>query len=250
MTRIHESEETDREVRDEAEKAFGKVRDYLARHEDYLENVLQPFDNSHMGRGFALRGVRVGLPRDLIILFIARNKKAGGSAISGAIGKLPDGSTVLVVASLLEEGSARYLPTRFGTSGMKTFIHEYVHYLLERRHGGRLKGAGDAARAGDDAAYFNHPDETNAYYQEAAFEMTRFGRALLNPMVPEWVRNEWATKSIPDLLSHMKGSSLPKDFLAHATPQTMRAFDKRAVRYLTQTFLPMLRDASDTRNPE
>lgn len=231
---LFESEDTDRAARAEARKVFLAVHAYLEANTGWLDEVLLAADNKRHGNGFVVRGVRAGLPDDLVLFLTPPNKHGVEAGLSRT-----ETGFVMVLSILLAPGSVKHLATRFRSGGERLFTHEFMHYLLSKRTEGRTSSSSAARQNHGLADYFNHPEETNAFYQEAAANMESFARAL--GMAPPAVTAVWAQKPVSELLGMMKTKFTGEDFLKYASPSTMRAFDKRAVRFIQQTFLPMLR---------
>ena len=220
-----------------AEKAYDKVVRFLSKHKDKIEGegddsvIHKPFMALNQYKGVAVRGSDIdknfpGLS-DLIFGFIPSQDK-GGYKIKGGVDLKPikvGGVTykgALIIANLIGPYNGQYMDTRF--SGNKSvFIHEYVHYLdhLRYRSKGITKSMARYLDAGDYEAYYNTPEEYNAFYQEGQSQLVRI----------------W--KGLPEDFKKKKLKSY-KHFQAWAVHQ-MEFFDKNFITYINDKYLKKLK---------
>ena len=216
-----------------AEKAYDKVVRFLSKHKDKLEGegddsvIHKPFMALNQYKGVAVKGSDIdknfpGLS-DLLFGFIPSQDK-GGYKIKGGVDLKPikAGGVVhkgaLIIANLIGPYNGQYMDTRF--SGNKSaFIHEYIHYLdhLRYRSKGITKSMARYLDAGDYEAYYNTPEEYNAFYQEGQSQLIRV----------------W--KGVPDDLKKKKLKSY-KHFQAWVVHQ-MEFFDKDFITYINDKYL-------------
>ena len=146
---------------------------------------------------------------DLAVEFIY-SKQAGGY-------NPREGLIVMGVSADLEKDSA-YLWLK---ARKDIFIHEYIHYLDDKRmQGADLPVTGKIRRDSGDRAYFNDPREVNAYYQEyAALYLDEYVRmmddedfAVHYPNAREFVTNflEYLEAFADQFYSRLDGKNLRK----------------------------------------
>ncbi len=216
-----------------AEKAYVIVQKFLTKNKNKLEGegddsvIHKPFMALNQFKGVAVRGSDIdknfpGLS-DLLFGFIPAQDK-GGYKIKGGVdlkpikvgGVMHKGA--LIIANLIGPYNGQHMDTRF--SGNKSaFIHEYIHYLdhLRYRSRGITKASARYMDAGDYEAYYNTPEEYNAFYQEGQSQIVRI----------------W--KSLPDDLKKKKLKSY-KHFQAWVIFQ-MEFFDKDFITYINDKYL-------------
>ena len=177
-----------------AEKAFVIVQKFLAKNKNKLEGegddsvIHKPFMALNQYKGVAVKGSDIdknfpGLS-DLLFGFIPAQDK-GGYKIKGGVDLKPikvGGVThkgALIIANLIGPYNGQHMDTRF--SGNKSaFIHEYIHYLdhLRYRSKGITKSLARYLDAGDYEAYYNTPEEYNAFYQEGQSQLIRVWKGV------------------------------------------------------------------------
>jgi hypothetical protein len=235
--KIFESEETDEETRALGLRVFNTIQQFLSNHEEQLQGYLKYSDQ--FGGSLYNSANNLGLPRDdyndLIIMFAPKSD-------SGKIGGFGHTSknTVIILHCLIEPYSAKYLSTRIG--GVKgSFIHEFSHYILDRRSKQDNSSSANVYDNGDTAGYFNNPQELQAYYMEMTHEAASLAKVL--PCGHRLVI-EWANASTSDLIEWTKQHGNCQDFLDALTPENKRRIDKRLARFVETTLRPIFQERS------
>jgi hypothetical protein len=222
-----------------AEKAFVIVQKFLAKNKNKLEGegddsvIHKPFIALNQYKGVAVKGSDIdknfpGLS-DLLFGFIPVQDK-GGYKIKGGVDLKPIKvggvmhKGVLVTANLIGTYNGQHMDTRF--SGNKSaFIHEYIHYLdhLRYRSKGITKSMARYLDAGDYEAYYNTPEEYNAFYQEGQSQLIRVWKG-----VPEDLKKK-KLKSYRDFQAWVifQMEFFDKDFIAHINDKYLKKFKKR-----------------------
>jgi hypothetical protein len=240
---LFESEETDRLDRLRATIAHGQIKYWLEANSDRLSRSLQHVTDGKFAGSYIMNTALADLDTDypnLYVVFTPAKMEIHGQYYSAG-GFFQSGRKFfIVIPCLLRPNDTTYLSTRFGAGGKTPFIHEFIHYLLNLRTKGQ-KGSARHVETGDMASYFNDPQETNAHYQEAAQQAIEFYNAVVRnapQAAQEW--KEWTTQQF---VHHIKKTYVDKSFLEFATPQTMRALDKRLARFVEQTVKPLIAKA-------
>jgi hypothetical protein len=220
---LNEDEPSDDKVRDEAETAYEAVKNYLTKHAAYLDDALQPVRQGD----FCIRGSKVGLARSLIIVFTHTGHSGIGTA---------GGNDVILVNCLRGPGDTKYLDTRFGSGGHDTFVHEYAHYLSKGRE--YANSVNDYNERGE-TAYYNNSEEVQANYVESTAGFRRLVRSIIEYASPE-ILQEYKDMTDQQLYEFMVRSCVKKDFINNLEPEVRRRFDKRSMRFISQTIRPLL----------
>jgi hypothetical protein len=241
LSQIFESELSDSVARNQAARAHAQIRYWLEENSDRIDKRLPSISDGPLTGGYMMQSSVCDLDGDfpdLIVVFTPKNNTdlGGGFASSGGF-YVKEGRRIIVIPCLIAPFDPTHLSTRFGVSGKTPFIHEFMHYLMSRENkGSRL---GSSSKVGDDQTdYFNDTDETNAYYQEAAHKMLDLVRSIV--AAAPLKAKEWSKLSTVHLMNYVKRTCVDKAFLNHATPKTMRAFDKRLARFVEETIRPKL----------
>lgn len=222
-----------------AEKAYDKVVRFLSKHKDKIEGegddsvIHKPFMALNQYKGVAVRGSDIdknfpGLS-DLIFGFIPSQDK-GGYKIKGGVdlkpikvgGVMHKGA--LIIANLIGPYNGQYMDTRF--SGNKSaFIHEYVHYLdhLRYRSKGITKSMARYLDAGDYEAYYNTPEEYNAFYQEGQSQLVRIWKGLPEDFKKKKLKSY---KHFQAWVVHQM-EFFDKDFITYINDKYLKKFKKR-----------------------
>lgn len=243
---LSEDAESDFEARERARAAHRKIADWIAGLEEDGSIDEELKQSTAQGGSLYFRaaqaGVRVPEAPGLIIVLAPQKR-------NHAYGTLPDGTKVIVFSVLREPYSTKYLTTRFRTGAEQGFIHEFQHLVMSARRKQKSDSAALADR-GDYSGYFNDPDETNAFFQEAAHKMEDMVRVLAQavknfPDTKDQVRKtlgEWLDQTVVEVVKDLKRHANDA-FLQHATPKTLRHFEKRAARFANETYFPMIEKA-------
>ena len=233
IVELFESEETDRAARLEASMVHKQIENWLIKHQDEENFGLQSSTFRGLTAFLIPTHRRPYEQSNLHIVFISDD-----APFKGSIGRARNGDIYIYVACLLRDGDTKYLDNRW-VGRKNIFIHEYMHYLMRERN---PNGEGSISRLNADgkAAYYNDPDETNAYYQEAAHRALAFIKSVVKEAPV--VAYKWQTqRTVQDWVAYIKERFFDNnDFLKYATPETMRALDKRLARMVQETILPML----------
>lgn len=249
LTTLFEDEESDRADRLSAVILHTQISQWLENNEQNLEYRLKHIRGGVLDGGLMLTMDMVDMDeyyRDLVVVFTSkpdaetRTDQNGGQFVTQGGLFIFKGLVVIGLPILKGPGDTTHLASRFRVGGKRSFIHEFMHYLMRRRS--TKKGSVSVLSHGlDPDAYFNNDDETNAYYQEAAQDVVELTQSILD-VSPRWVE-KLANMSVQELVAWFKPRSFNKDFLKYASPKTMRALDKRLARLIVTTIKPMIEKA-------
>lgn len=237
---LFEDEESDRASRLQAVILHTQISHWLESNKEVLSRRLRRVDGNLEG-SFLLTSEMVDMDEyypDLLIVFTPKRivkAKDGSHYQTGGGFFVNGGKSVIMVAALKAPGDVSDLPSRFRVGAKSSFIHEFMHYLMRSRS--REAGSVDSLLNGGESDYFNNADETNAYYQEAAQNVVELTNSLRE--FPRYI-DKLDAMSVPQLVSWYKARCFNKDFLAHASPKTIRALDKRLARLISTTIKPMI----------
>lgn len=182
---------------------------------------------------------------DLLVALMGPSSKQTQGYVSRAsfgtakpdAGGILSGKKFIILRCLKAPGDLEDVVTRFRHGFKPDFIHEFQHYLLSQRRSEKVRTSGEALEKDGVAAYFNDNDETNAYYQEAVHDIAEFFQ-IVREKAPQKIA-EFDDMSTPRLMEWCKKQFFHADFLAHASPKTTRALNKRLYRFLEQAIRPM-----------
>jgi len=175
----------DAKMRGFAEEAFGVLNAWVKKNHKRLSEIgleIEQFDGyqlpwSAIDRDYKDRRedwwLAAGHIKDLFIVFAGPGHTAG----MGAGG----GKWHMILPVLIRPNDTTYMDTRiYGVR--QTFIHEFTHYLDKGADRARFDKSTTSAQRHDTQsaiAYFLHPHEFNAYYQEGASELDNTLELLL-----------------------------------------------------------------------
>lgn len=225
-----ESEESDVEVRRKALEAFQAVRVFLRNNAHGLRDLLSY--SNRFGGCWTMYLDLAGLPYPNTMLVFYGEEHDNGTSFQSPY-------SVIFIGCLKDVRNLRSLPAEFA-SQMEGFVHEFVHIMSPGAQGRPGSESSTHVRSGDLTKYYNHDEETNAYYQEAAFRMETFIRTLMTHATPE-VQRKYTGMTDRELLTFMITRYVNKGFLNHIMEDKQRKFLKRAMRFIHQTIIPMIR---------
>lgn len=233
ITDLFESEEFDSMLRGEAVNAFDTFMrrmkiESINDYESFLAIDTGPFYG-----GYVVPAEKVGLKQYGVyaVVFLPKNDR-----VRASLGKHKSGEIVLFFNVLLDNFSLKHFYTRL--SGYKTdFVHEWSHHQLNDRYSVDASNR-DTAAIGDmdRTAYYNHPHETQAYYQEMAFEALEFFKTVSEYASTKLER--FSNMTTPELISFIKKKFGSSEFVSRLNPKNMRALDKRLARMIEETLRP------------
>lgn len=233
ITDLFESEDFDSMLRGEAVKAYDTfMRRMNVESINGYESLLA-IDTGPFYGGYIVPAEKVGLKQYGVyaVVFLPKDGR-----VRASLGKHKSGEIVLFFNVLLEDFSLKHLYTRM--SGFKKdFVHEWSHHQLNDRYSVNAtnrdtSGIGDIDRV----AYYNHPHETQAYYQEMAFEALEFFKT-----VSEYASTKlekFSNMTTPELVSFIKEKFGSEEFVSSLNQKNMRALDKRLARMIEETLRP------------
>jgi hypothetical protein len=236
---LFEDEMSDSVSRNMAERAFNQVSHWLKNNVNRLQAVGEgPFSG-----GFILSAQRVGLDEefgDLHYIFMPANEKYKASLGSYASKDI----YFMILGVLIAPNDTKYLSTRI-TGFKPDFVHEFQHYLMRHRQDHRVSGSDRDLENGGRAKYYNNPDETNAYYQEATYKFYDLMKSLRNADFADKSllndkMNFWREMTDQDIVEYIISNQLWDEFWKYATPDTKKAFRKRLARFVQQTVRPYI----------
>jgi hypothetical protein len=154
---IKETYETDKKYRNESEKAYTKLMNYIRKK-------ATPYDliEYKPEKGAVIFGKEIGYKK---LIFIVNPGTRGTAGFTNTGIKLNGKQyKVIMLYGLKNVFSELDKKTLEGTYIDKgTFVHEFIHYLDSER--GNYMGSAKALKKGD-AEYYNTASEFNAFFQE------------------------------------------------------------------------------------
>ena len=215
---ILEKEATDVKFRKEAEQLAQKIEKFLKRSPKKMDKI------DKIG-GYILLIKEIDKDYvDLILRFLPKKSgyEFGFGHPKGAYSKI---FSVIDLPLLLGPGDLRYIDTRFyGEKGK--FIHEFIHYLDEKRYKADIRGVGaQKMRTGDIKGYINNPSEFNAYYQEGAYEAWKTAKAIKGKNLK--IKNAFFPKNINDFIKTKLKTFWAEDYLDNMDKKYSQKFKKR-----------------------
>ena len=232
-----------------AEKAYDKVVRFLSKHKSKLEGggesgiINKPFIAIHQYQGVAISGRKIDKDfpgfRDVLFCFVPEILK-GKYKIKGGISTKPidaEGVThkaTIVITNLIGPYDGQYIDTRLAGNHKQPFIHEYIHYLdfLRYRNRGISEPNARYMDRGDYEAYYNTPEEFNAFYQEGQSELVRSWKNLSDRFAhrPEFLNDfkKEKLKSYKAFQDWVIGVEFfNRDFITHINGKYLKKFKKR-----------------------
>ena len=212
---LTEKEETDVQYRALNQKYANKIEKYLQTQPE-LEKI--------GNRSLALPGIEVD-PRlgDLLMIF-----RPSEGATHWSFGRLTaDPSIKVIIAPLLRgDYDQKNLDTRFGAH-KENFGHEFTHYVDEKRRTSGKQRSIDILKSKGEEAYYNTPEEFNAFYQDGVTKLLKIAKGLKKADI-----NIKSKLFPPDVKKFLKGGERPKkiwgnDFISKMSPKYRKKFAKR-----------------------
>jgi hypothetical protein len=207
----------DKEARDKARAFHKALVSYVEKNKDNLKKISG--GNTGMG-GFVIEAKRFwsGEGADnLFVMYVPAGAK--GKGVSGGLGVHgPSGKDVLVLPVLKGPWDTTGIDTRTDKS---LIVHEMIHFFDP----GRGKGKDvDPQRA---AAYYNHPSEWNAYWQEGASSVEGMAnnKMLHTPDRWEKVFGDGSFKEFRSKMMRMKAWN--QDYLKNMNAKNKKKFETR-----------------------
>jgi len=152
----------DRYYRKLATEALEKFRNYTKTAVKFFKNTRSSYlSRSETHKGFIIPFEEIDPTySDLYIILLPKN-----SRFQEGIGtKQTGGKTIVLI--LLKALNGDFDLTHADMNFQKTsFIHEFIHYLDQKRYKGKTKWSSKVNTFTD---YYNNPAEFNAFYQEGA----------------------------------------------------------------------------------
>lgn len=184
---VKEDVETDKYYRDKALEVYRNLESFLEDSADSLRERMEMYGDLPRGSMFRtnneggfdfLYGQYFG-DTNLVFRFLPQDERVTG------FGRAKDGVPVIVLSFL--QGTYDLTAIEIRITGEKpNIVHEVIHYLDEER-GEQRGGSAKKFDSGEVADYYNTPEEFNAYYQEAAFEVERLIDSLPDKFKKKWL---------------------------------------------------------------
>jgi len=160
---------------------------------------------------------------DLVIIFRPASKGARYS-----YGHLTQDKQISAIVLPLLSGRYEqlHLADRFGAH-KEEFGHEFTHYIDAKRRKSGKQASTTILRDKGEKAYYNTPEEFNAYYQEGTTKLLKIAKGLKNTDIR--IKSKLFP---PDFKKFMKGDERPKkiwgkDFIEKLNPKYKKKFAKR-----------------------
>jgi len=205
MDILSEKEDTDVKFRNEANSFFNKLYKIVKKTPGKLVKAGD--------KKWFLFGTEIDKKyNDLMIMFCpVRSDEFGYATFKGSI--------KVDLPILLPDGSLDYIDKSL--KGHKTdFIHEFIHYLDEKRYkGDRKLTSFQALQSKGEKGYYNTPEEFNAYYQEGADKI-------------------WLTvKKMKGKSDKEKEKIFPKDYNKFLTKGTLKFFRDEFLYFMDKKYV-------------
>lgn len=202
----------DKDARDKARAFHSALSSYVKRHADSLKEI--------KGGGFVIEARRFWSGEgadDLFVMYVPVGAK--GEGISGGLGVHgPSGKNVLVLPVLKGPWDTTWIDTRTDKS---LVVHEMVHFFDP----GRGKGKSVDPRRAE--AYYNHPSEWNAYWQEGASSVEGMANNKMLHTQDRWekVFGDGSFRDFRVKMFRMKAWN--QDFVKNLNVKNRKKFEKR-----------------------
>ena len=232
-----------------AEKAYDKVVRFLSKYKSKLEGggensiINKPFIPIHQYQGVAISGRKIDKDfpgfKNVLFCFVPEILK-GKYKIKGGISTKPINAegvkhkAAIVITNLKGPYDGQYIDTRLAGNHKQPFIHEYIHYLdfLRYRNKGISEPNARYMDRGDYEAYYNTPEEFNAFYQEGQSQLIRVWKNLSDRFAH---RPEFLTDFKKEKLKSYKAFQdwvtdvefFNRDFLTYINGKYLKKFKKR-----------------------
>lgn len=175
---LKESAKNDARYRKLAENYFEEVRDFV----DFESENLRKMYSADVDGFITVPSLLDRKYSDLYVIFTDKIK--GKKMAKAAYAQSKDKEKNFIILPILQRPFGKEHLTGDRMVGMKeSFIHEFIHYMDARRYEGNLIPSADLLDKSKED-YFNSWQETNAYYQGAAFELTKFIDATATKIEP------------------------------------------------------------------
>ena len=148
------------------------------------------------------------------------------------------GKKMIVLRCLMGPNDTTNAADRIRVGFRKAFVHEFQHYLMTSRTPDHVQGSTAKIEQGGLPAYFNDNDETNAYYLEATHDIADFFETVRTEN-PQSLKR-FSDMTTMELIDWSKKEFFFAAFLAHASPKTTQALNKRLLRFFEQSIRPMM----------
>lgn len=158
----------DAAARSEASRVWDSIIAYVQAQEavDFHGLVRDPYRRSG---GYVVYSHSTELPHDLRVILAPKG-------VQSLLSSLRSGGFIIYIGDvLMGPRDPTHLVTRIGSQSFrKKFVHEFTHYLDQKRNPALFRSGSRAAKAshaGHAAAYLRTPEEFNAWFQHTAQEI-------------------------------------------------------------------------------
>jgi len=220
-----ESFQTDRIKRQAAIDFFDKLQKWVKKNMKNMDKKAHRLDDFG---GWAIDAGLVDPVHQGMAIILASpeseyaKRSPMGMKVLASFGHFKNNFPAIFLFSLNGDFDVEHADTRL--SGAKTnFVHEFIHYLDSLRMKSNQKSAQKLLKSV--AAYYNSPEEFNAFYQEGVFEIYRLLGS--NSMVPINKQKELLGKSFEEFFSKISSFGFDEDFVESLDNKYMRKLKKR-----------------------
>jgi len=222
----------DKESRDRAERFFDDLSRWISVPVETLERRALRYPDAF---GFLARDFSKDEAFKDVLVLLAPSKdgsRSGGSTVRAGQGSLRSGKPVLVFYVLIAKGDLSHVDTRLSKD---LVVHEAIHLLDSMRMRSRPVGSAKRRQAGGDVAYYNSPEEWNAYWQEGA----RSAESMAEKTPPKVWDYFFGDGSLSSFLVKAPSHFWNSEFVDNMTPETRRKFDKRLATFWDNVIKPL-----------
>lgn len=238
----------DAKFRKTAVTLFNKIKKYFVKNEDRASKIFQPGGNGSLI--FNVGQVNKNY-KDLTLVLLPSttnvSKQTGSYKTTGGFGTgtADPNKKYIILSVLIDEHDITHLDTRLNRT---QFVHEFIHYLDDKRTKGRASGSAKNLMATDDYdKYYDNPLEFNAYYQDGVDSIISlidgFKRTMKNsPETADKIKKVIKV-AVPlkftKFLQRAKEFHFQDDFIAHLLPKWDRKLIKRLVSFHKTVVIPL-----------
>lgn len=222
---ITETEKTDLDDRITANKLFDAIIDYLKDPDHRLVEV------EAFGGSLAMRFTHIDPAYShLQIIFAPIGKGNNGG---GAFGVNHKGDPIIVLYCLLAPCDDRHIDAVVDGS-RSTFVHEFIHYLMRERNQNHATTPADAM-ARSEAAYYNHSEEMNAYYQQGIDDFHRLVKMVNTNGHFGAAQEIWGDLTKTELAQSILDKQFNQQWVKNLSAQNRARVLKRIARFIDET---------------
>jgi hypothetical protein len=226
MQIVLEGEENDKKLRLESSRFFSKFFSYVCKQQNWKKILAKGVTIGEDITAYEIAAKNVDPKYKNLVILLSSPMKGihGGFGVQG-------NKQYIVLPVLRNEGSMTGVPDNV-LKYESTFIHEFTHFLDQQRwKGGKKDFATMQQRGGssigkDPKDYYNHPLETNAYYQQAIKGLIRAIARAMRDKQTQRIKY-YIPNNVNQFVQNVQRSYLRPEFVRSLDPENTRKLHKR-----------------------